>query len=72
MLDEEFEDDDFIEPAGRFRVILGLTVMIFGVVIAAFSENAYGDGLGLIFILISPFIMVTSKSKTEILESGIR
>jgi hypothetical protein len=59
--EKESEDDDLHVPAGWFRVTLGLFMMTSGVFIAAFSENVYGDGLGLLLILVSPFIMLTSK-----------
>lgn len=55
------EEDDIGVPAGTIRVVLGLLTMVVGVSIAAFSENAYGDGLGLLLFVISPFIMITSK-----------
>lgn len=67
--EEESEDDDLAEPAGWFRVTLGLIVMISGVLVAAFSENPFSDAIGLLLLLISPFIMMTSKLKIKNLES---
>jgi hypothetical protein len=67
----ELDDEDQLAvPAGNIRVIVGLVVMVSGLFIAvfsnpAFSNNAFGIGLGLLLFLISPFIMLTTKKKEE-------
>ena len=48
------------EPAGKFRLILGLTMLIGGLYCGFFTDMP-GHGLGLLFSLVSPFVLLTDK-----------
>ena len=49
-------------PAGRVRLILGLTMMIAGLYFGLFTEMP-GHGLGLLFFIVSPFVFLTDKKR---------
>lgn len=48
------------ELAGRFRLILGLTMMIAGLYVGLFTEMP-GHGLGLLCFIVSPFVFLTDR-----------
>lgn len=52
------------ELAGRFRLILGLTMMIGGLYFGLFTTHP-GHGLGLLFFIISPFVFLTDNGRTR-------
>ena len=49
-------------PAGKIRLILGLTMMIAGLYFGLFV-GGQGHGLGLLSFLVSPFVILTDKHK---------
>lgn len=49
--------------AGRFRLILGLTMMIAGFYFGLFTDMP-GHGLGLLCFIVSPFVLLTDKKRT--------
>lgn len=48
--------------AGRFRLILGLTMMIAGLYFGLFT-NMPGHGLGLLSFIVSPLVFLTDKKR---------
>lgn len=48
--------------AGNLRFLLGLTVMIFGLILG-FFYGGQGHGLGFLLMFASPFIILTDKRK---------
>ena len=48
--------------AGRFRLILGLTMMIAGLYFGLFTEIP-GHGLGLLAFIVSPLVFLTDKKQ---------
>jgi len=50
-------------PAGKVRLILGTTMMIAGSYFGLFTEMP-GHGLGLLFFIVSPFVILTDKKRT--------
>ena len=51
------------EPAGKFRLILGLIMMFAGLYFGLFTETP-GHGLGLLSFIVSPFVILTDKKRT--------
>lgn len=49
-------------PAGRVRLILGLTMMIAGLYFGLFTEMP-GQGLGLLSFIASPFVILTDEKR---------
>ena len=60
---EPDDEDNLPVPAGIVRVVLGLTVMVSGVLMAAIFQSEWVKGLGFIIFLLSPFIMLTWKKE---------
>jgi hypothetical protein len=50
--------------AGTVRIILGLAIMIAGLYFWLFLDGK-ADGLGLLFLLSSPFVILTDKQESE-------
>lgn len=50
-------------PAGKVRLILGMTMMVAGLYFGLFTEVT-GHGLGLMSFLVSPFVMLTDGERT--------
>lgn len=50
--------------AGTFRLLLGILMLIAGLYIWVFAGGK-GEGLGLLFLLGSPFVVLTDKQKYE-------
>ena len=48
--------------AGKFRLILGMIMMIGGLYFGLFTEVA-GHGLGLLFFIVSLFVFLTDKKR---------
>lgn len=46
----------------KFRVVLGLAMMISGLYFGLFTVGA-GEGLGLLSVMVSPFVMITDKKE---------
>lgn len=62
--DPDDEDDNLPEPADFVRVVLGLTLLISGVLIAALFQSVWIKVLGFIIaFLLSPFIMLKWKKE---------
>ncbi len=49
--------------AGTFRLMLGIVMLIVGLYILLYYGGK-GVGLGLLFLLVSPFVILTDKKET--------
>ena len=52
------------EPAGKVRLVLGLTMMIAGLYFGLFTEIT-GHGLGLLAFIVSPLVFLPDKKRTS-------
>jgi putative Mn2+ efflux pump MntP len=57
------EDDELLVPAGFFRVILGLTMMVGGFLLAALAVDEWIRTIGGCLFLVSGTVMLKNPNK---------
>jgi hypothetical protein len=61
--EKEDEEDELFVPAGFFRVMLGLLLMIFGFFVWAMEAKSWAGYVGLVLFLCSFLIMLKKPDK---------